>query len=201
MASGSSSEPQPSTSRQSPPPPQPLPTVSPILNANWAHEFLTPWEKMSRRNQMSYLERNVRPPPGSICKAGDASSNHRQPSGQPRQQDVGHHCPTDRGQISYWSVLFYVPYWAQYTYNIMQRIMLHLQSASGCIWSSNFRRVAKSLSFRLNGWLAKAKHMPCGRPMTVAKHVLPVSTRNDLERIGSRSQSRLCTKALRTCGP
>ena len=64
-ASGSSSEPQPSTSCQSPPPPQPLPTVSPILNANWAHEFVTPRSKMSRRNLMSYLERNVRPPPSA----------------------------------------------------------------------------------------------------------------------------------------
>ena len=66
-ASASSSEPQPSTSRQSspPPPPQPLPTLSPILNANWAHEFVIPWAKMSRRNLMSYLERNVRPPPSA----------------------------------------------------------------------------------------------------------------------------------------
>ena len=109
-ASGSSSEPQPSTSRQSPPPPQRLPKVSPNLQANWAHEFVIPWAKMSRRNLMSYLERNVRPPPGSICKAGDGSSNHRQPSGQPWQEGVGLHCPTDRDQISYWSVLFYVPY-------------------------------------------------------------------------------------------
>ena len=65
VASGSSSEPQPSTSCQSPAPPQPLPTVSPILNANWAHEFVTPCSKMSRRNLMSYLERNVRPPPSA----------------------------------------------------------------------------------------------------------------------------------------
>ena len=37
----SSSEPQPSTSRQSHPP-QPLPTVSPNIHANFAHEFVIP---------------------------------------------------------------------------------------------------------------------------------------------------------------
>ena len=66
-ASASSSHLQPSTSRQSPPPPppQPLPTASPNLNPNWAHEYAIPWAKMSRRNLLSYLERNERPPPSA----------------------------------------------------------------------------------------------------------------------------------------
>ena len=61
-APASSSEPRPSTSRQSHPP---QPTGSPNIHANWAHEFVIPWAKMSRRNLMSYMERDVRPPPSA----------------------------------------------------------------------------------------------------------------------------------------
>ena len=43
--------------------------------------------------------------------------------------------------------------------------------------------------------------MHYGHPTTVAKLVVHALIGDNLERIGSRSQSRLCIEAVRTCGP